>query len=123
MLKTRLTDGTYTKTVYFNYSDAAQTQIDRNSVTWYEDAESVNATEYDGSESSYGGSNDLTDLENDNVFEDLPSIASGLVGSNVPPLINDGTDPVVINRYLMPIASTTIAASNGTLSNSYGYTN
>lgn len=119
----QLQDGTYTKTVYFNYSDAAQTQIDRNSVTWYEDAESVNATEYDGSESSYGGSNDLTDLENDNVFEDLPSIASGLVGSNVPPLINDGTDPVVINRYLMPIASTTIAASNGTLSNSYGYTN
>jgi len=38
------------------------------------------------------------------------------------PKINGGLNASVKNRYLMPIASTTISASNGTLHNSYGFT-
>ena len=45
------------------------------------------------------------------VDVNLPSISSGLVGDNV----------AVKNRYLMPIASTTISATNGKIHNSYGY--
>ena len=41
----------------------------------------------------------------------LPSISSGLVGDGVK----------VKNRYLMPIASTTLSASGGKLQNSYGF--
>ena len=123
----QLQDGTYKKTVYYNYLIDADgnktTQIDRSSVTWYEDPEDAANKKYDGNVKSYGNNTDVTDVSNRDVYERLPSIASGLVGSNVPPLIMDGTEPVVINRYLMPLATTTIAASNGTLSNSYGYIN
>ena len=39
------------------------------------------------------------------------------------PSISSGLNAVVKNRYLLPIASTTISTSNGSLSNSYGYSN
>ena len=45
-----------------------------------------------------------------NLNDKLPSISAGL-------------NSTVINRYVMPIASTTISASNGTLTNSYGFSN
>lgn len=117
-----LQDGTFKKTVYFNYTDAANTQIDMSSITWYTNPDDVTATDYDASVSSYGNS-DITDTEDTQVYTNLPSISSGLVGSSVESLGISGTEPSVVNRYLMPIGSTTISASNGTLQNSYGYTN
>lgn len=117
-----LQDGTFKETVYFNYSDAAKTQIDMSSITWYTDPADITASDYDGSESSYGSS-DITDTNDTQVYTNLPSISSGLVGSNIESLGISGTEPSVVNRYLMPIGSTTISASNGTLQNSYGYTN
>ena len=45
-----------------------------------------------------------------NLNDKLPSISAGL-------------NTTVINRYVMPIASTTISASNGSLNNSYGFSN
>ena len=47
--------------------------------------------------------------EDTQVDVNLPSISSGLLNSDV------------YNRYIMPIGSTTISASNGKLHNSYGY--
>lgn len=117
-----LQDGTFKETVYFNYSDAAKTQIDMLSITWYTDPADITASDYDGSESSYGSS-DITDTNDTQVYTNLPSISSGLVGSSIESLGISGTEPSVVNRYLMPIGSTTISASNGTLQNSYGYTN
>lgn len=117
-----LQDGTFKETVYFNYSDAAKTQIDMSSITWYTDPADITASDYDDSESSYGSS-DITDTNDTQVYTNLPSISSGLVGSSIESLGISGTEPSVVNRYLMPIGSTTISASNGTLQNSYGYTN
>lgn len=117
-----LQDGTFKETVYFNYSDSAKTQIDMSSITWYTDPADITASDYDGSESSYGSS-DITDTNDTQVYTNLPSISSGLVGSSIESLGISGTEPSVVNRYLMPIGSTTISASNGTLQNSYGYTN
>ena len=37
------------------------------------------------------------------------------------PSISGGLNKAVKNRYLLPIASTTISTSNGKLHNSYGY--
>ena len=37
------------------------------------------------------------------------------------PSISGGLNKAVKNRYLLPIASTTISTSNGKLYNSYGY--
>lgn len=117
-----LQDGTFKETVYFNYSDSAKTQIDMSSITWYTDPADITASDYDGSESSYGSS-DITDTNDTQVYTNLPSISSGLVGSSIESLGISGTEPSVVNRYLMPIGSTTISASNGTLQNTYGYTN
>lgn len=117
-----LQDGTFKETVYFNYSDSAKTQIDMSSITWYTDPADITASDYAGSESSYGSS-DITDTNDTQVYTNLPSISSGLVGSSIESLGISGTEPSVVNRYLMPIGSTTISASNGTLQNSYGYTN
>ncbi|CCY65850.1 susD family protein [Prevotella sp. CAG:1124] len=103
-------------------SDSAKTQIDMSSITWYTDPADITASDYDGSESSYGSS-DITDTNDTQVYTNLPSISSGLVGSSIESLGISGTEPSVVNRYLMPIGSTTISASNGTLQNSYGYTN
>lgn len=105
-----LNDGVYQSTVYFNYKDDAKTQIDMSSVTWYGLPDGKTAADYAGSSDSFGKS-DSSKGTDTQVDTNLPSICSGLVGSNV----------TVKNRYLMPIASTTISASNGSLHNSYGY--
>lgn len=103
-----LQSGKYPNKLYFNYSDAEQTKIDMNSVTWY--SLPSNPDDYAGSVDGFGKSAVGTGKDKQ-VDTNLPTISSGLVGEGV----------VVKNRYLMPIASTTISASNGKLHNSYGY--
>lgn len=105
-----LQDGTYQKTIYFNYKDEAKTKLDYSSITWYGLPEGKTAADYQGSIDSFGASKVGTGSDTQ-VDTNLPSISSGLVGDNV----------AVKNRYLMPIASTTISATNGKVHNSYGY--
>ena len=105
-----LADGTYQKTLYFNYLDEKKTKIDFSSVTWYGIPDGKTSADYDGSIDSFGAAK-LDSGSDTQVDVNLPSISSGLVGDNVE----------VKNRYLMPIASTTISATNGKIHNSYGY--
>ena len=77
-----------------------------SSVTWYKAPDSETAKKYDDNKGFFGA--ERTDSKQTQLLTNLPSIASGLNAS-------------VKNRYLMPIASTTISASNGKLHNSYGY--
>lgn len=106
----QLTDGTYQEKLYFNYTDATKTEIDYSSVTWYGIPEGKTEADYDNNISSFGSAKVGTGSDSQ-VDTNLPSISSGLIGDNV----------TVKNRYLMPIGSTTISASNGVLHNSYGY--
>lgn len=105
-----LANKVYQEKVFFNYTDDTKTKIDMSSVTWYGLTADESESDYTGSADSFGKSS-LTSGKDTQVNTNLPSISSGLVGDNVP----------VKNRYLMPIASTTISASNGHLHNSYGY--
>jgi hypothetical protein len=89
----------YPAKLYFNYADEAQTTIDMNSVCWYETPE--NTSDYAGSVTYFGTVN-ATQVSN------LSTISAGL-------------NATVKNRYLMPIALTTISASNNMLQNSYGF--
>ena len=100
----------FQKKVYFNYSNEAKTKIDMKSITWYGIPDGKATTDYAGNVSSFGSS-DPSKTDDKQVYTNLPSISSGLVGDNVK----------VKNRYLMPIGSSTISASNGMLHNSYGY--
>lgn len=92
----------YPKKVYFNYKDEAKSVIDMASVQWY--AEPDSPADFDDNKTFWGTYSDTQVLTN------LPAISAGLNSS-------------VVNRYLLPIGSTTISASNGTLQNSYGYSN
>lgn len=118
----QLMDGTYQETVWFNYADAAKTKIDMSSVTWYGIPDGMHSTDYESSADSFGKSS-LTSTSDKQVYTNLPSISSGLIGSTT--ITEDGEvtfgTPAVKNRYLMPIGATTISSSQGTLSNSYGY--
>ena len=115
-----LADGTYQKTIYFNYADAAHKTIDMSSVTWNGLPDNKTAADYDASVNSFGNS-DASKVSDTQVYTNLPSISSGLVPTTVSGGEITFSEPSVINRYLMPIASTTISASNGKLHNSYGY--
>lgn len=106
----QLANGVYQETLYFNYTDNKQTKIDNSSITWYGLPNNKVAADYAGQAKSFGSSKIDTGKDKQ-VDVNLPSISSGLVGDDV----------AVKNRYLMPIASTTISASNGTLHNSYGF--
>lgn len=100
----------YPEKVYFNYTDDTRTSIDVNSVTWHGIPSGKTTGDYQDSNNFWG--KERTDNKGQaQLTVNLPSISSGLVGDNVP----------VINRYLLPIASTTISASNGMLHNSYGF--
>lgn len=101
----------YPKKIYFNYTDESKTSIDMSSVTWHGIPSGKTESDYDDSASFWG--TERTTSTKTQSETNLPSISSGLVGNNA----------TVINRYLLPIASTTISASNGTLYNSYGYSN
>ena len=121
----QLADGTtYQKNVYFNYIKDASgnptNQIDFSTITWYSD-ESSNADSYEGTTKSFG-SGSITSETDTQVRTNLPSISCGLVGTaTVSGTTITYAEPVVKNRYLIPIASTTISASNGKIHNSYGY--
>lgn len=101
----------YPEKIYFNYTDESKTVIDLSSVTWYGLPEGKTSADYDDSKDFFG--KERTDATQKNLTVNLPSISSGLIGDNA----------TVKNRYLLPIGSTTISASNGTLYNSYGYSN
>lgn len=102
--------GKYQTKLYFNYKDEAKTQIDMSSVTWYGLPEGKTAADYQGSQDSFGKAS-LTSGTDKFVNTALPLISDGLVGDDVK----------VKNRYIMPIGNSTIADSNGTLQNSYGW--
>lgn len=106
----QLANEVYQSKVYFNYLDSAKTKVDVKSITWYGVPEGKSESSYGGSVSSFGSSKLDTGTDKQ-VDTNLPSISSGLVGDDV----------TVKNRYLMPIGSSTISASNGKLHNSYGY--
>ena len=93
----------YPEKLYFKYN--SDNTIDMSSICWYEEPASTTGYE---SETFFG--NELITSTKTQLETNLPSISAGL-------------NAVVINRYLLPIASTTISASNGTLKNSYGYSN
>lgn len=99
----------YPEKVYFNYTDDTKTKIDMSSITWYGLPEGKETSDYDDNKSFYG--TERKDTKQTQWLTNFPSISSGLVGNDVQ----------VKNRYLMPIASTTISAANGHLHNSYGY--
>lgn len=105
--------GAYPRYWLFNYADAQKTKIDLSSITgdgYYASSTNSNWAEtYDARVSAWGSERTTSNPRNSQEY--LPSISSGLVGDNVQ----------VVNRYLMPIASTTISALNGRIHNSYGY--
>lgn len=118
----QLVGGIYQKKVYFNYTDDKKTKLDMSSVTWYGFPSGKGESDYAGSVNSFGNS-DITKETTTQVYTNLPSISSGLVGNSVVNMDGSITyeEPAIKNRYIMPIGSTTISASNGTLHNSYGY--
>ncbi len=106
------------ETVYFNYTDATKTKIDKSSFTWYSTPSNTSA--YDANFTGYG-KDDLKDGASKNRTN-LASISCGLGG--VTTEIDGFSAPAVgtvINRNLMPLYSTTVADSNGNLYNSYGW--
>ena len=99
----------YPAKLYFNYTDGTKKRIDFSTVTWPGLPEGKTKEDYD-KEVSFWGS-ERTASRKQQLETNLPSISSGLVGDGVK----------VKNRYLMPIASTTLSASGGKLQNSYGF--
>ena len=101
--------GGYPSKVYYKYKTTAvyaDQEIDMNSINWYEKPSSTS-----GFESKDFWGKELNDSKGqEQLTINLPSISSGL-------------NKEVKNRYLLPIASTTISTSNGNLYNSYGYAN
>jgi starch-binding outer membrane protein, SusD/RagB family len=78
-------------------------KIDMNSVCWYEVPENTA-----GYENVTWWGAEVTDKDQKNLKGKLPFISSYL-------------NTTVKNRYLFPIATSSIADSQGKLSNSYGY--
>lgn len=114
-----LGNGTYQETIYFNYTSGSNgTSIDISSFTWHGLEAGKSASSYDAYVKSFGNSS-LTSGSDTQVNTNLPSISSGLVGSALGP--DETPDVAVKNRYLMPLGTSTISASNGMLYNSYGY--
>ena len=99
--------------LYFKYKED-KNSIDMTSVQWYataeEQADLASAPASEGWVSKTFWGDESRTPNKVNLNDKLPSISAGL-------------NSTVINRYVMPIASTTISASNGTLTNSYGFSN
>ncbi|MBP3788584.1 MAG: RagB/SusD family nutrient uptake outer membrane protein [Prevotella sp.] len=110
---TQLESGIYQEKLYFNYKNEAKTKIDMTSITWNGLPAGKAESDYAGNVNSFGSSK-LNTGKDTQVDTNLPSISSGLTGEY-------GVTVNVRNRYIMPLGSTTISASNGTLHNSYGY--
>ena len=92
-----------TKLYYKTIKTATDEKIDMNSVCWYEAPENTA-----GYESVTWWGAEVTDKDQKNLKGKLPYISSYL-------------NTTVKNRYLFPIATSSIADSQGKLSNSYGY--
>lgn len=112
---------TWPTTIYFNYTDASKTRIAEHTIMWY-GLDGTNKLPADFDASATGaGFDSVEDKEKNSQWKDnLPLISAGLVGTSI-----DGT-PVtpshgIKNRYILPIYTTTIADSRGTLENSYGF--
>ena len=94
----------YPATLYYKtIKTATDVKIDMNSVCWYEAPENTADYEY----VTWWGA-EVTDKDQKNLKGKLPFISSYL-------------NTTVKNRYLFPIATSSIADSQGKLSNSYGY--
>ena len=91
------------KLYYKTIKTATDVKIDMNSVCWYEVPENTADYEY----VTWWGA-EVTDKDQKNLKGKLPFISSYL-------------NTTVKNRYLFPIATSSIADSQGKLSNSYGY--
>ncbi|NDV66129.1 RagB/SusD family nutrient uptake outer membrane protein [Bacteroides sp. 224] len=102
--KAELDNGTYPEKLYFKYKPDTY-EIDMSSVCWYQEPEDKTGYE---SKDFFG--KEKTATTQTQLTENLPLISAGL-------------NATVTNRYLLPIASSSISDSNGTLYNSYGYTN
>jgi adenylosuccinate synthase len=100
----------YPAKLYFKYKEDGCT-IDMSTVQWYATAaeQKVLSKTSGWSNKAFWGA-EATDATQKNLKEYLPKISGGL-------------NSTVKNRYVMPLASTTISASNGMLSNSYGFNN
>ena len=92
-----------TKLYYKTIKTATDVKIDMNSVCWYEAPENTTGYEI----GTWWGA-EATDKDQKNLVGRLPFISSYL-------------NTTVKNRYLLPIATSSIADSQGKLSNSYGY--
>lgn len=84
-------------TIYYKFKEDGKT-IDKSSITWYEEPTIITGYE---SATGFG------------KMTDALGVSLGLISS--------GLNAVVPNRHLIPIGTTTIADSNGSLSNAYGY--
>lgn len=120
-------NGTFQKTIYFNYKHDENGnptgEIDFSSIAWHGLPSGKTEEDFDATEKSFGNGSISSETDTQ-VRTNLPSISSGLVGvGTVNGTKMNFEEPTVKNRYLMPIASTTISASNGHLQNSYGYSN
>jgi uncharacterized protein YggL (DUF469 family) len=118
-------DGTFQKNVYVNYiKDSAgnpTTALDLANIEWHGLPAGKTAADYDLESKSFGNG-DISKTTDTQVYTNLPSISCGLVGnSTISGTTLNYTDPAVLNRYIMPIASVTISATNGAIHNSYGY--
>lgn len=129
---------TWPSTFYYKYTDATETRVDFSSVNFYEaqftsdsDATAAGYAKASGF-GFYDISKDdpeataLTNQEKNTQYTtNLPRICEGLVGTTI-----DGTigqpevmpgEQVVLNRYILPLYTTTLSDSEGALVNSYKY--
>lgn len=100
--ETQLENEVYPTKLYYKYVNGTN-EIDMSSICWYAEPDDT-----DGYESVNSFGYERTASAQTQLLTNLPSISSGLNAS-------------VVNRYLLPIASTTISAASGSLHNSYGF--
>ncbi len=94
------------KLYYKTYTENGLVKIDASSIRWYDKEAPENASDY--STASFWGTEAKDDGKSKTNIANLEFISGGL---NTP----------VKNRYLVPIYSTTISESEGSLQNSYGF--
>lgn len=99
--ETGVFNGTYPTKIYFKYKTDDPAWIDMSTVTY-------TSQSGDGWQNKSFFGAEATDKTQKQILTNLPSISAGL-------------NTTVKNRYLLPIASTTISTSQGKLHNSYGY--
>jgi len=108
-------------TIYFNYTDETKTRIDENSIAWYGLENGKTEADYTGTATGCGFKDEEARDKDGSQYEaNLQWISAGLVGTSI-----DGT-PIapehgILNRYILPIYTKTIADSRNTLANSYGF--